>query len=126
MDELIARLVANAGLDKPTAETAIGIILGFLRSDGPPATVEAIIKQLPGAENAIAAQSASGGAGGLISGSLFGGGLMAAGARLMSCGIGMGQIPAVAREILGFAREKVGSSAVDEIIDGIPGLRQYV
>ncbi len=121
MDELIARLVANIGIDKATAESAIGIILGFLRSDGPTAKVQAIIDQLPGAEAAIAAQTSAGG--GL--GSLFGGGIMGAGTKLMAAGLGMSDISSVGREILGYAREKIGSEAVDDIVRDVPGLSQF-
>ncbi|MGB9394573.1 MAG: DUF2267 domain-containing protein, partial [Pseudolabrys sp.] len=35
MDELIGRLVANVGVDRSAAEKAVGIILDFLRKEGP-------------------------------------------------------------------------------------------
>src|ERR1700749_3812790 len=35
MDELIGRLAAKAGIDDAVAEKTIGIILGFLRNEGP-------------------------------------------------------------------------------------------
>lgn len=123
MDELIARLVAKAGIDSATAEAAIGIILGFLRSDGPTDKVQSIIDRLPGAEAAIAAQASAGG-GGL--GGLLGGGLVGAGSRLMAAGLGMGEIATVAREILGYARDRIGSQAVDDIVGATPGLSQFV
>ncbi|HET9414287.1 MAG TPA: DUF2267 domain-containing protein, partial [Pseudolabrys sp.] len=47
MDELVARLVANVGVDRGTAEKAVGIILGFLRKEGPPDKVQALIDRLP-------------------------------------------------------------------------------
>ena len=50
MDELVARLVANVGVDKATAEKAVGIILDFLLKEGPSDKVQALIDQLPGAE----------------------------------------------------------------------------
>jgi hypothetical protein len=122
MEELIDRLVANVGIDKATAEKAIGIILAFLRAEGPADKVQAIIDGLPGAEDAIkAGEAVSGGLGGLM-----GGGIMAVGAKLMSAGLGMGQISSVSREILDHARGKIGSDAVDEIVAGIPGLSQFV
>ena len=40
MEELIARVTERTGLDAATAEKAIGLILAFLRKDGPPAEVD--------------------------------------------------------------------------------------
>lgn len=119
MDELTNRLIANVGIDKATAMLAIGAILGLLRSEGPADKVQAVIDQLPGAEAAIA--SASGGVGGLM-----GGGVMAVGAKLMGAGLGMGEIQSIAREIIAFAREKVGRDSVDSIIEAVPGVSQFV
>ena len=74
MDELIGRLATNASIDGAVAEKTVGIILGFLRNEGPSDRVQALIDQIPGAEAAIAA---SGNGGGLSR--LMGGGLMAVG-----------------------------------------------
>src|SRR5437763_15884033 len=83
MDELIGRLAVKAGIDDAVAEKTIGIILGFLRNEGPSDKVQALIDQIPGAEAAIAA---SGNGGSL--GNLMGGGLMALGTKLMGLEIG--------------------------------------
>ena len=61
MDELIGRLVANVGVDKAAAEKSVGIILDFLKKEGPPDTVQALIDKLPGAEALIAQQADAGG-----------------------------------------------------------------
>ena len=58
MDELIGQLAAKAGIDSAVAEKTIGIILGFLRNEGPSDKVQALIDQIPGAEAAIAPQAA--------------------------------------------------------------------
>ena len=78
MDELIGQLAAKAGIDSAVAEKTIGIILGFLRNEGPSDKVQALIDQIPGAEAAIAASNTGGGLS-----RLMGGGLMALGTRLM-------------------------------------------
>ena len=39
MEELIARLVANVGVDRTAAEKSVGIILDFLSKEGPPERV---------------------------------------------------------------------------------------
>ena len=44
---------SNASIDGAVAEKTVGIILGFLRSEGPSENVEALIDQIPGAEAAM-------------------------------------------------------------------------
>lgn len=122
MDELIDRLVAHAGIDRATAEKAVGIILGFLRSEGPPDKVGAVLANLPGADALIEKHDTGGG--GLAG--MLGGGVMAVGTKLMSAGLGMGEIKSVSSEILGYAREKAGDETVDDIVNSIPGLGQFV
>ena len=119
MDELIAQLAAKAGIDRSVAEKTIGIILGFLRSEGPSDKVQALIDQIPGAEAAIAAANS----GGLAR--LMGNGLMAVGTKLMGLGLGMVEIQTVARELLRFGRDKIGADQMGEIIAGTPGLSQF-
>src|SRR6202790_4861217 len=98
MDELVGRLAVKAGIDNAVAEKTVGIVLGFLRNEGPSDKVQALIDQIPGAEAAIAASSSNGGLFGLM-----GGGLMTLGTKLMALGLDMG-----------------------EIISGTPGLSQFV
>jgi len=120
MDELIGRLASKAGIDDAMAEKTVGIILGFLRNEGPSDKVQALIDEIPGAEAAI---SASGNGGGL--GRLMGGGLMALGTKLMGLGLGMSEIQSVARELFRFGRDKIGADRMGEIIAGTPGLSQF-
>lgn len=122
MDELVEQLSAKVGIDKAVAEKAVGIILGFLRTEGPTDTVKALIDNIPGAEAAIAANN--GGGGGLLGG-LLGGGLMALGGKLMGLGLGMGEIQSVARELFKFGRDRVGADKIDAIVSGTPGLSQF-
>ena len=103
MDELIGRLAAKAGIDNAVAEKTIGIILDFLRNEGPSDKVQGLIDTIPGAEAAIAASGNNVGLGRLI-----GGGLMAVGTKLMGLGLGMGDIQNVARELFTFAATKSG------------------
>jgi hypothetical protein len=119
MDELIGWLAAKAGIDDAVAEKTIGIILGFLRDEGPSDKVQALIDKIPGAETAIAASSN----GGL--GKLMGGGLMALGTKLMGLGLGIAEIQNVARELFRFGRDKIGADRMGEIIAGTPGLSQF-
>src|ERR1700709_2349006 len=116
MDELVEQLAAKAGIDRAVAEKTIGIILGFLRKEGPSDKVQALIDTIPGAESAVEANNSSG-----LSG-LMGGGLMALGSRLMGLGLGIGEIQNVARELFKFGRDKIGADQMGEIISGTPGL----
>jgi hypothetical protein len=120
MDELIARLVANVGVDKAAAEKSVGIILDFLVKEGPPDKVQALIDKMPGAQALLQAQQASDAGGGGFSM----GGLMGAGTKMMSAGLSMGQ--GVTKEVIAYSREKAGEDAVGEIVGAIPGLSQFV
>jgi hypothetical protein len=119
MDELVARIVANVGVTRPLAETAVGIILDFLSREVPAETIEPLLARLPGADAAIARAHEGGGG-------LPVGGIMMVGTRLMGAGLGMDQIQGVVREIIAFARENVGQETVDGFAAAIPGLRQYL
>ena len=120
MDELIGRLAIKAGINGAVAEKTIGIILGFLRSEGPFDKVQALIDNIPGAEGAIAAASNGSGLA-----RLMGNGLMAVGTKLMALGLGMSEIQSVARELFSFGRNKIGADRMGEIIAGTPGLSQF-
>ena len=120
MDELVGRLVANVGVERGAAEKAVGIILDFLRKEGPPEKVQALIDRLPGAEALVAQQSEAGG------GMFAVGGIMGAGTKMMAAGLSMGQVQGVTRETIAYAREKIGDDAVGEIVGTIPGLSQFV
>jgi hypothetical protein len=120
MDELIAQLAGKASIDDAVAEKTVGIILGFLRNEGPSDKVQALIDRIPGAEAAIAASGNNGGLG-----KLMGGGLMALGSKLMGLGLGMSEIQNIARELFRFGRDKIGADQMGEIIAGTPGLSQF-
>ena len=120
MDELIGRLAVKAGIGDAVAEKTIGIILGFLRNEGPSDKVQALIDKIPGAEAAIAASNNGG-----VFARLMGGGLMAVGSRLMGLGLGMGEIENIARELFRFGRDIIGADQMGVIIAGTPGLSQF-
>ena len=58
MDELIGGW-SKAGIDRAVAEKTIGIVLGFLRNEGPSDKVQAQIDEIPRAEAAMAASSST-------------------------------------------------------------------
>jgi hypothetical protein len=122
MDELVSRIVNNVGIERSVAAKAVGIMLDFFATAGPPEKVQSFLAHLPGATEAIEAARAEG------SGGFFGsmGGIMGVGSRLMSTGLGMGQIQGVARQVIAYAREKAGDEDIDRIIDSIPGARTFL
>ena len=117
MDELIGRLVANEGIDRNAAETAVGIMLDFRAKEGPADKIKLVLAKLPGAE-ALMQKAASEG-GGM-------GGVMGAGMRMMGAGLSMGQVQGVTRQFIAYARGKVGEDVLGEIVGAIPGLAQFV
>jgi hypothetical protein len=124
MEELIARLTADVGIDRTAAEKAVGIIFDFLAKEGPADKVRPLLAKLPGAEAVMQKAASEGNDDGLMAGAT--GGVMGAGMRMMSAGLSMGQVQSVTREVIAYAREKAGEDAVGEIVAAIPGLAQFV
>jgi len=124
MDELIARLVADVGIDRATAEKAVGIILEFLVKEGPADKVQPLLAKLPGAEAVMQRTATENESGGLMAGAM--GGIMGAGMRMMSAGLSMDQVQSVTRAVIAYTREKAGEDAVGEIVAAIPGFAQFV
>jgi hypothetical protein len=122
MDELIARLVDNVGVDRAVAEKAVGIILAFLSKEGPRDKVRALIDKIPGAQALMQAEQGSDAGGGMFAM----GGIMGAGTKMMAAGLSMSQVQGVTREIIAYTREKAGEDATGEIVGAIPGLSQFV
>jgi len=124
MDELIARLVPDVGIDRATAEKAVGIILEFLVKEGPADKVQPLLAKLPGAEAVMQRAATESDSAGLMAGAM--GGVMGAGMRMMSAGLSMGQVQSVTRAVIAYTREKAGEDAVGEIVAAVPGLSQFV
>ena len=117
MEELINRVVAHVGLDADVARRSIGMMLGFLQTDGPQDKVSALIAAMPGAADAVAEANYTPG---------FMPGVMGLGSQLMQSGLGMGEITGVAKETIRYGREKVGATEIDELVAAIPGLGQFI
>lgn len=114
MDELIARITSNVGIDADTAKKAVGMIIGFLQQEGPQEDVNKMMAAMPGAQQVVdETPDASGG-------------VMGLGAALMGIGLGMGEISGVSKETVAYAKEHAGEEPVDRVIASIPGLSQFV
>ncbi|MFD1745400.1 hypothetical protein ACFSE1_08015 [Rhizobium helianthi] len=128
MNELVSRVADNVGIAPDVAEKAVGMMLGFLQREADDAAVARMIEAIPGAPELVARFNGEGKSGGMLSGLLssMGGGVMALGQQLMGLGLGMGEITSLARETIAVAREHAGSDTVDEVVNSVPGLSQFV
>ena len=113
MDELVAQIAANTGVDAAVAQKAVAIILKFLAAEGGSDKIQDLIGMLPGARDAVDATPA------------VSGGVMGAFGALTAAGLGMGEVQSVTKEFVAFAKSKIGADAVDEVVASIPGLSQF-
>ncbi len=130
MNEVVDQIAAKAGIAPDIAERAVGMMLGFLQREAPDGPVSKMITAIPGAPDLVAqfngAETGGGLLGGLMSAVGAGGGIMALGQELMSQGLGMSEISALAKETIAVARQYAGDDVVDEVVGSIPGLSQFV
>ena len=113
MNDLIMDLADRTGLDRETVEKALGLIISFLEREDRSQKVTGLIDQIDGGR-ALAA--AHGGRGGIFV--LF--------TELSGAGLGMGEIKTVASGFLDFAKTRLGSEQVDQILKSIPALAQFL
>lgn len=125
MDELISRITAAVGIGDDTARQAVAIILRFINKEGPKGETQELLAKIPGATEAAAAAEPTG-SGGLVGSGIFGGGILSVFNELTTAGLGMGEIQAVAKQLLAYAEEKVGKPAVEAVVGRISGLSQFV
>lgn len=141
MEELIARLVQNVGLDPAQASGAASTILGFVMRELPPELAAEVRQYVPGvdafapAEAEAAAEPAAAAGGGLFGalgglvGGLIGGGTgdaMATLAKLNEQGLDFDQVKAVTSEIIDHARQTAGPELVEQVIAAIPALNHVL
>ncbi|MGF0536901.1 hypothetical protein ACQQ2Q_02825 [Agrobacterium sp. ES01] len=129
MNALATRIAENVGLEPDTAEKALGMMLGFLQREADDGAVARMIEAIPGAMELVAEHNGEGESKGLLGGlmsAIGGGGVMGLGQQLMAQGLGMGEITALAKETIAAAREYAGDDVVDEVVNSVPGLSQFV
>ncbi|MGH1352907.1 MAG: DUF2780 domain-containing protein [Methyloligellaceae bacterium] len=133
MKELIDRLVANIGIDATTAENVLGIVFNLFKDKLSGDELQSLISVVPGVselmEKAGSSENSSG-LGGMLSGAigaLTGNeDLMSTLSKLQSQGLSIDQAQGAGKEILNFAKEKIGEDAVKNIANSIPGLSQLL
>lgn len=128
MEDLIARVAAAASVEPETARKAVGMILAFLRKEGPQEEVDALFAAVPGAAEAADAAAAEASGGGVLGGVMgaMGGGLMGLAGRLTGLGLGMNEMQTIGRQVFAYAREKAGDERVGQVAGSIPGLGQFL
>lgn len=129
MNEIVSRIADKVGLEPAVAEKALGMMLGFLQREAADGPVAKMIESIPGAMDLVARFNGEGAGKGLIGGlmsAIGGGGIMGLGQQLMSQGLGMGEITALAKETIAVAREYAGDEVVDNVVSSVPGLSQFV
>jgi len=115
MDELAQQISSNTGVDPAACRTATAIILKFLLIEAEGDEARELIALIPGADEAVADAP-----------ELAGGGVLGVFSSLRSIGLGIGQIQAVATELLSYANSKVGEDTVLRTIGKVPGLNQFI
>lgn len=129
MSEIVTQVADRVGIAPDKAEKALGMMLGFLQREADDAAVAKMIESIPGAPDLVARYNGEGqGGGGLLGGlmsAIGGGGIMGLGQQLMSQGLGMGEISALAKTTISIARQHAGDEVVDKVIASVPGLSQF-
>lgn len=124
MEELIVRITGEAGIEPAVAAKAVGMILAFLRKEGPQSEVDALFSALPGAAEAAAGEAVSGASGGLLG--AIGGGLMGLAGKLSGLGLSISEMQTIGRQLFAYAREKAGDETLGRVAAAIPGLSQFI
>ncbi|NRG19444.1 DUF2267 domain-containing protein [Rhizobiales bacterium] len=129
MDALVSGVANAAGIDASRARKAVAILLKILNRDGPRDATRQLIDALPGGRSLIASQGESGASsywGGFSDVTSGGMGVMGALGEMTEAGLDMGQVQIVTRQVIAYARTRAGDELVDQVVDGIPGLRKFV
>jgi|GEM_PF-606488 len=128
MQDLVATISKNLGIDSSLVEKAIGIILKMLKDNGIEEKIAPILEQLPGSQDLInkaPEPSEASGGGGLmaaVGGLMGGGGLMETVGQLQNIGLDMNQSQGVAKELVNYTSDKVGSDTLKDALKDIPGI----
>jgi hypothetical protein len=131
MQQIIDTIADKSGIERGKAETIVGLILGFIKREGPPGAVTKLFAAFSDADG-IAAQAAQqtqsgGGFGSLVGGlgSMLGGkagDALTLASQLVATGVPMSQIETAAQLLLKAARDEAGPNVVSEILGSLPAL----
>ena len=136
MEEIIRAVAEKVGLDEETAQSVVGTLLSFVRDAADEEDANALLDQLPGAQELVdGAGGESEGGGGLMGmlGGMLGGSLgsaMSAFSQLQEKGLDMDQIGEAGKTLFGQLSEQLDSDLVRRVVanvaGNIPGVGGYL
>ncbi len=135
IDQLIAKIVDQIGLDQGVAEKALGSLLSLLQQEGDDAAVGQLFNAVPGAADLASKFGASSGGGGLLGGvaGALGGALggkagsaLSAVTALQNSGIDMGQAKSMMPVVAGFLKENAGEDVLMKALESVPALKDLL
>lgn len=127
MHTLVDRITEKTGLEPSKVEPAVGVILNFIAKNSTKEELKALLVAFPAAEGFLAIDEATenkGLFGGLASKMNASVGVLAALNEMTNLGLSVQEIQDVAKETVGYTRERVGPEMADEIIARVPGLAE--
>ena len=133
IDQLIAKIVAEIGLDQSTAQKALGTLFSLLQKEGDGAAVGALLDKLPGAAELADQFGAEGGgllgglagaAGGLLGGKA--GGALEAMAALKEAGVSMDDAKSMMPVVTDFMKQNAGEDVVKAALSSVPALSDFL
>lgn len=126
MQDLIAGIVAQLGIDEGLAQKGVGAVLSVLQDHADQGDMSALLSALPGAQDLLAefAAGGDGGGGGLLGGlsGALGGSLGGAIGTLLKSGLDKDQLQQLVPLFLGYAKEQAGDELVGRVVGAVPGL----
>ncbi|MES2906723.1 MAG: DUF2267 domain-containing protein [Pseudomonadota bacterium] len=125
MNEAISSLAVRHGIDEAKARKAVGMILAFLKKEGPEEPVSKLMAVFPDADGLLAEAESAGGGGLMGMMGSMGGGLMALGGKLMGIGLNMTQVQNLSRDVFVLGKQYAGDDVMNELVSGVPGLSQF-
>jgi hypothetical protein len=131
MKDVIDAIADKSGIERTKAEMIVGLILGFIKREGPPGPVSKLFAAFPEADTIVAQASQQTvpptGLGSLIGGlgSMLGGktgdALTLAG-QLTATGVPIGKIEVAAQELFSRLKDEVGPAVISQILGSLPAL----
>ena len=137
MEDLIRNIAERLGIDEETAQSVVGSLLSFVRDATDDEDGNALLDQLPGAQELVDSQAeGEGGSGGGLMGMLGGmlggslGSAMSVFSQLQEKGLDMSQIGEAGQGLFEYLQENLDSDLVRRIVgqlgDKIPGLENFL
>ena len=132
LQELVSRLSIQFGIEEKIIRKAAGMILSLLQKVGDRDAVAELFDKVPDAYELAARESETANSSiGLLGvlGDLAGGStgeIMSTFSALQSEGLSIDQIKTLGTGLLDHARDSAGDELVDRVIEGVPGIKQYL